>query len=259
MHCYHHALASQRQHGGALDDYLPLHNWFDASKSTLAYFTYRMLNHHREGIREAVHRFGAAIVNADGAAVPVETLALQHLTEDMSIIPMAADWLRHLELPANGRPLGSRPSPRPPIDWPPTAPDCFAPPPRPCSRCTAGFLRPRAGSPTGVISRCVTTASAFSRPSNISAPCSAIKAPALFPRALPPNGTCAPLSAAFLPRPMFSAALKASPGWRRPRKRSAVVSADPVSNCPAARRDRSRSNRRFARPLPKSERRAGKG
>jgi hypothetical protein len=105
MHCYHHALASQREHGAAAEDYLPLHNWFDASKSTLAFFTHRLLNHHREGIREAARRFGAAIVNADGAAVPVETLALQHLAEDMSIVPSAADWLRHLDLPANGRPL----------------------------------------------------------------------------------------------------------------------------------------------------------
>jgi hypothetical protein len=105
VHCYHHALSSQRAHGGAAEDYLPLHNWFDASKSTLAYFTHRMLNHHREGIREAVSRFGAIIVNTDGAAVPVETLALQHLAEDMSIVPSAADWLRHLELPANGRPI----------------------------------------------------------------------------------------------------------------------------------------------------------
>jgi hypothetical protein len=105
MHCYHHALASQREHGGAAKDNLPVHNWFDAGKSTLAYFTHRMLNHHREGIREAIRRFGPAIVNADGAPVPVETLALQHLAEDMSIIPSAADWLHHLELPANGRPL----------------------------------------------------------------------------------------------------------------------------------------------------------
>ena len=105
MHCYHHALASQREHGGAVADYLPLHNLFAAAKSSFAFFTHRMLNHHREGIREAVARFGATIVNADGAAVPVETLALQHLAEDMSIIPSAADWLRHLELPANGRPL----------------------------------------------------------------------------------------------------------------------------------------------------------
>src|SRR5580704_7980109 len=105
MHPYHHALSSQRTHGGAVTDYLPLHNWFDASKSSLAHFTHRSINHHREGIREAVRHFGPAIVNADGATVSVETLALQHLAEDMSIIPSAADWLIHLELPAAGAPI----------------------------------------------------------------------------------------------------------------------------------------------------------
>lgn len=42
----------------------------------------------------------------------VETLSLQHLTEDMSVIPSAADWLRHIDLPAGGTPLTpTRPTP----------------------------------------------------------------------------------------------------------------------------------------------------
>src|SRR5260370_30048075 len=105
MHPYHHALSSQREYGGAATDYLPLHAWFDASKSSLAHFTHRALNHHRQGVDEAVHLFGTTIVNADSAAVSVEALALQHLAEDMSIIPSAADWLQHIELPATGGPL----------------------------------------------------------------------------------------------------------------------------------------------------------
>ena len=110
MHPYHHALSSQREHGSTAADYLPLHNYFDASKSSLAHFTHRSLNHHREGIREAVCLFGATITNADKAAVSVETLALQHLAEDMSIIPSAADWLQHLQWPAkDGR------APAPPV------------------------------------------------------------------------------------------------------------------------------------------------
>jgi hypothetical protein len=105
MHPYHHALSSQREHGGTAADYLPLHNWFDSSKTTLAHFTHRSINHHHEGIREAVLHFGPTIVNADGAAVSVQTLALQHLAEDMSIIPSAADWLQHMELPLTGGPI----------------------------------------------------------------------------------------------------------------------------------------------------------
>ena len=104
MNPYYHALSSQREHGGAIADYLPLHNWLDAGKSSFAFFTHRALTHHREGICEAVRLFGATIVNADKLAVSVETLALQHLAEDMSIIPTAADWLQHLQLPANDDP-----------------------------------------------------------------------------------------------------------------------------------------------------------
>jgi hypothetical protein len=102
MHPYHHALSSQLEHGGAAPDYLPVHNWFDASKTTLAHFTHRALNHHREGIREAARLFGTTIVNADHAAVSVEALALQHLAEDMSIIPSAADWLQTISCPPQG-------------------------------------------------------------------------------------------------------------------------------------------------------------
>ena len=112
MHPYHHALSSQRAHGGVPADYLPLHSWFDASKSALAYFTHRALHHHREGIAEAVRIFGATIRNADDAAVSVEALAVQHCAEDMSILPTAADWLAHMDLPSAGF-LG------PPRDIPP--------------------------------------------------------------------------------------------------------------------------------------------
>jgi hypothetical protein len=50
MHPYHHALSSQREYGGETMDYLPLHNWFDESKSIDADFRHRALRHHAEGI-----------------------------------------------------------------------------------------------------------------------------------------------------------------------------------------------------------------
>jgi hypothetical protein len=107
MNPYHHAVSSQRQYGGTISDYLPIHNWFDLSKSSLAFFTHRCINHHREGIGAAVRLFGSTIINADNAAVSVETIALQHLAEDMSIIPSAADWLLHLQGPASDGPAAS--------------------------------------------------------------------------------------------------------------------------------------------------------
>ena len=108
MHPYHHALSSQREHGGEASDYLALHAWFDASKTALAHFTHRALRHHREGVAEAVRIFGETIANADGARISVEALGLQHLAEDMSIVPSAADWLNHIELPAAPAPAALR-------------------------------------------------------------------------------------------------------------------------------------------------------
>ena len=32
-HCYHHALSSVKKWGGAAEDYLPLHQWFDEFES----------------------------------------------------------------------------------------------------------------------------------------------------------------------------------------------------------------------------------
>jgi hypothetical protein len=49
-HCYYHALSSVRKWGGTVDDYLPLHQWFDQSKAILADPRHRALRHHAEGI-----------------------------------------------------------------------------------------------------------------------------------------------------------------------------------------------------------------
>jgi hypothetical protein len=97
MHPYHHALSSARRYGGAAEDYLPLHNWFDATKANMSFFTHRALRHHYEGVREAVHVFGGHVTSTEGTSVAVETISLQHFMEDMSIIPSAADWLQHID------------------------------------------------------------------------------------------------------------------------------------------------------------------
>ena len=49
-HPYHHALASVKKWGGEVSDYMPLHTWFDQSKSIAADFRHRALRHHAEGI-----------------------------------------------------------------------------------------------------------------------------------------------------------------------------------------------------------------
>ena len=96
-HCYHHALSSVRKWGGVVDDYLPLHQWFDQSKAILADPRHRALRHHAEGIFMLESIFGATIVNADGRVVPVRLVGEQHVREDLGSIPSFADWARLIE------------------------------------------------------------------------------------------------------------------------------------------------------------------
>ena len=97
MHPYDHALSSARQQGGVPEAYLALHGWFDATKAAYCDFRHRALRHHREGIAEAEAVFGAAVDDGQGGLVPVERLGLQHLAEDGSIVPNAADWLGEID------------------------------------------------------------------------------------------------------------------------------------------------------------------
>ena len=93
-HCYYHALSSVRKWGGVVEDYLPLHQWFDQSKAILADPRHRALRHHAEGIFMLEAIFGEALVNADGRVVPVRLVGEQHVREDLGSIPSFADWAR---------------------------------------------------------------------------------------------------------------------------------------------------------------------
>ncbi len=99
MNPYDHARSSARIHGGRGTDYQPLHDWFDASKSTQCHFTHRALRHHREGIAVAVQVFGPVIRNADGVDVATEILGRQHVEEDCPSLIHAIDWLADYDVP----------------------------------------------------------------------------------------------------------------------------------------------------------------
>ena len=96
-HPYHHALSSVKKWGGIPEDYMPIHNWLDESKSHLANFRHRALRHHSEGIFMAEKIFGTVITNSDSRDVPVRFIGEQHVTEDCGFIPTVADWLTHIQ------------------------------------------------------------------------------------------------------------------------------------------------------------------
>jgi hypothetical protein len=95
-HPYHHALSSVRKWGGSVEDYLPIHHWFDESKALLADYRHRALRHHTEGIFLAERIFGVTITNSDNRVIPVRWIGEQHVKEDLGRIPSAVDWLKQI-------------------------------------------------------------------------------------------------------------------------------------------------------------------
>jgi hypothetical protein len=95
---YHHALSSVKKWGGNVEDYLPLHDWFDASKESVADFRHRVLRHHAQGIFELERVFGHTITNSSGRVIPTRLIGEQHVKEDFGgFIPSLADWARSIK------------------------------------------------------------------------------------------------------------------------------------------------------------------
>jgi hypothetical protein len=97
-HPFYHCLSSVKKWGGSIDDYLAIHNWFDASKAHMADFRHRALRHHSEGIFWAEEVFGTTITNSAGKVVPVRFIGEQHVKEDLGWIPTLQDWFKELRI-----------------------------------------------------------------------------------------------------------------------------------------------------------------
>lgn len=95
---YHHALSSVKKWGGDVEDYLPIHQWFDESKAFWADPRHRALRHHSEGIALCVKIFGPTIVAKRAAVrrIPTRWVGEQHVMEDLGRIPTVKDWFEHI-------------------------------------------------------------------------------------------------------------------------------------------------------------------
>jgi Domain of unknown function (DUF6915) len=96
-HPWHHAVSSARKHGGAAEDYLAVHEWFDASKEHHGDFRHRALRHHTAGVFECERAFGVTLTNSDGRRIPVRWIAEQHVVEDLGFVPSPTQWLAAIE------------------------------------------------------------------------------------------------------------------------------------------------------------------
>jgi hypothetical protein len=94
---YHHAKSSVKKWGGVVEDYLPIHQWFDGTKQIMCDFRHRALRHHAEGIATCVELFGPVITISTGREVPTRWIGEQHVQEDFGWIPSALDFLRCIQ------------------------------------------------------------------------------------------------------------------------------------------------------------------
>jgi len=97
-HPFHHAERSARVFKkGTAFNYLPVHSWFDRSKSHFADLRHRALHHHAEGIFECERVFGPVIETKDGP-VPTRLVAEQHVKDDLGMIPNVKDYLKEMNI-----------------------------------------------------------------------------------------------------------------------------------------------------------------
>lgn len=91
-----HAKASVKRYGGIIEDYLPIHDWFDSTKSAYADTKHRAILHNTFGIYLCEQVFGHTITNSDGKIVHVRNVAEDHVAEDCGFIPTIENWLKNL-------------------------------------------------------------------------------------------------------------------------------------------------------------------
>lgn len=93
MKPYCHARNSVKKYGGAIEDYLPLHNFLDSSKAHVADMRHRAILHSSFGCYLAEQVLGVYFSNSDGSTVQIRDLAEDHILEDMGKIPSVKDYL----------------------------------------------------------------------------------------------------------------------------------------------------------------------
>lgn len=95
-----HAKSSVKKFGGEINDYIKIHDWFDATKGWVCHSKHRLFRHHSEGIFEAEQVFGSSFINSDGKRVYTRYVGEQHVREDCNgYVPTAKEWIDGLTNP----------------------------------------------------------------------------------------------------------------------------------------------------------------
>jgi hypothetical protein len=93
MKPYIHAQNSVKRWGGKIDDYLPIHDFFDSSKAHVPDMRHRAILHSSFGIYIVERVFGTYITNSDHKVVQVRDIGDPHVIDDLGRIPTVQDYL----------------------------------------------------------------------------------------------------------------------------------------------------------------------
>ena len=98
MNAMYHANTSAKKWGGNPDDYQPIHDFIDSSKSSVADVRHRAALHNAFGIFIVEKVFGNYIVNSEGKQIPVREIAEKHVLEDLGFIPSLEHWIKNMSI-----------------------------------------------------------------------------------------------------------------------------------------------------------------
>lgn len=93
-----HAKISVKKYGGKVEDYIPLHDFFDSSKAAYPNMKHRAILHNAFGIFILERVFGTYITNSDNKMVSVRDIGEDHVMDDLGFIPTVENWLENLPL-----------------------------------------------------------------------------------------------------------------------------------------------------------------
>jgi hypothetical protein len=95
----HHAMLDTKNWGGVMEDYLPIHQWFDQTKAHLADARHRMILHNTFGIFLCEQFFGPVLTLSNGKQIPTRWVAESHVKADFGgLIPSIEMCFASMEL-----------------------------------------------------------------------------------------------------------------------------------------------------------------
>ena len=101
-----HAKVSVKTWGGAVDDYMPIHEFIDSSKIAVADIRHRAMLHSAWVIFLVEKMFGSHFKNSAGKDISTRDIAEEHIMQDLGFIPTMQDWLD--KMPLEGWMSGTR-------------------------------------------------------------------------------------------------------------------------------------------------------